>query len=99
MIIRSSQPIRQRRLLEVTDAIHFQRNPVTAPGHILGGTRMGGVGVVQKGGRKEGRKVYRSKNQQQQCPGSPRRESKRILGRSLKRKNKVIRHGLQERNN
>ena len=99
MIIRSGQPIRQRRFFQVTDTIHFQRNPVSAPGHILGGSRMVGVGVVQKRGRKERGNVHRSKDQQQQCPGSPRRKGNRVLGRRFKGKSEVIRHGLQKRDN
>ena len=41
VVIGGGQPIRQRRFFQVADAIHFQRDPVAAARHMLGGGRRG----------------------------------------------------------
>ena len=69
-IIGRSQPIRKRRLFQVTDAIHFQGDPVAAAGHILGGSRVGSVGVIQQGRSEERRHMDRGEHQQQQASRS-----------------------------
>ena len=96
-VIGGGQPIRQRRLLQVTDAIHFQCHPVSAASHILGSSGVGGICVIQQRGRPERRHVHRGEDQQQQRPGSHRREGKAIFGRHLEGKSEVIRHGSKKR--
>ena len=71
----------------------LQGDPVAAARHMLGSAGMGGVGVIQQRGREERRHVDRGEDQQQQRPGSHRREAKGILGRRLEGKSEVIRHG------
>ena len=97
VVIGGGQPIGQRRLFQVTDAVHFQRNPVTAAGHILGSSRVGSICIIQQRRREERRHMHRGENQQQQRPGSHRRQGKAILGGRLEGKSEVIRHGSQKR--
>jgi hypothetical protein len=61
MIIRSGQPIRQRRLLQVTDAIHFQRNPVTAPAIYWAATAWVASASSRRGGAKRAAKCTAAK--------------------------------------
>ena len=70
VVIGGGQPIGQRRLFQVADAIHLQGDPVAAARHLTGRRGMGGIRVIQQGGRKERRHVHRGENQQQQRPGS-----------------------------
>ena len=92
-VIGGGQPIRQRRFFQIADAIHFQRHQVSAASHILGSSGVSGICVIQQGGRPERRHMHRGEDQQQQRPGSHRREGKAIFGRHLEGKSEVIRHG------
>ena len=93
VVIGGSQPVGQRRLFQITDAVHLQRDPVAAARHMLGGDGVGGVGVIQQRRREERRHVDRGKDQQEQRPGSHWSEAKGILGRRLEGESEVIRHG------
>ena len=65
MVIGSGQPIRQRRLLQVADAIHLERDPVAALCHMLRGGGVGGVGVVEQRRREQGGEMHGNEDQQQ----------------------------------
>ena len=93
VVIGSGQPIRQRRLFQIADAIYFQRDPVAALRHVLGGGGVGGIGVIQQRRRKKRGHMDGCEDQQQQRPGSHWREAKGILGGRLEGKSEVIRHG------
>ena len=96
-VVGGSQPIWQRRLFQVANAIHFQRDPVAGARHRLRGGRMVGIGVIQQRGRKERRYMDGGENQQQQRPGTHWGEDWSILGRRLKGEGEVIRHGSEKR--
>ena len=93
VIVGGSQPIWQRWLFQVTNAIHFQGDPVAGVRHRLGGNRVVGVGVIQQWGSKECRHMDGGENQQQQRPGTHWGEDWSILGRRLEGEGEVIRHG------
>ena len=67
------EPIRQRRLLNVADAVDLRRNQVAALGHVLRGLRVRRVHVVQQRRRKQRRKIHRDKNGRKQQPHRARR--------------------------
>jgi hypothetical protein len=46
VVIRGGQPIGERWLFQVADSIYFQRDPVAAERHMLGGAGVGSVGVI-----------------------------------------------------
>jgi len=52
-IERGIQPVRQRRLLQIAQAVDLQRHPVAAIGHVLRGLGVIGVRVVQQRRRKK----------------------------------------------
>ncbi len=43
------EPVGQRRLLEVADAVDVEGDPVAGEGDVAGGVGVGGVGVVEQG--------------------------------------------------
>ena len=49
----SVEPVRKRRLLEISDSVDFHGDPIAAFGHVLGDLRVGGVGVVEQWRREE----------------------------------------------
>ena len=73
-VVGRRQPVRQRWLFQITDAIHFQRDPVAGARHGLRGVRVVGVGVIQQRGRKECCKMDGGEDQEQQRPGTHRGE-------------------------
>ena len=93
VIIGGGQPIGQRRLFQVTDAVHLQCDPVAAERHMLGGDGVSGIRVIQQRRREERGHMDRRKDQQEQRPGSRWSETKGILGRRLEGESEVIRHG------
>ncbi len=73
VIIDRGQPVGQRRLLEVANAIDGKRHPVAADGHVLRGVGVRSVGVVEQRRGKQRGKVNREKDEQEQRPGLDRR--------------------------
>ena len=42
------EPVGERSLFEVTDAVDVEGHPVSGEGHVAGGAGVGGVGVVEQ---------------------------------------------------
>ena len=47
------EPVGERGLLEVADAVDVEGDPVAGEGHVAGGAGVGGVGVVEQGRAEE----------------------------------------------
>ncbi len=47
------EPVRQRRLLEIADAVDLHGDPIAAFDHVLRDLRVRGVGVVEQGRSEE----------------------------------------------
>ena len=69
VIVDGDEPVGQRRLFEITDAVDVQRDPVAADGHVLGGIGVRGVGVVEQWRAKRARQ---SEPQQRQAAADTR---------------------------
>jgi len=48
VVVDGREPVRQRRLFKIADAVDAEGDPVSADGHVLGRVGMCGVGVVEK---------------------------------------------------
>ena len=69
-VIDRHQPVGQRRLLQIANAIDLEGDPVAGERHMLGCAGMVGIGVIQQRRGEKGGQVNRGEDQQQQCPGS-----------------------------
>jgi hypothetical protein len=91
VIVDGDDPVGQRRLFEIADAVDVHRDPVVAGGDVLGGLSVSGVGVVEKRGREKRGEINGNEKQKQQGPGAPRGRVKRRLYRGSGRL--LFRHG------
>ena len=71
MVEAGVDPVGQRRLLEIADAVDFEGDEVAGFGHVLGGFCVAGVGVVEQRRGEKGGELHSSKNRKQEHPGSP----------------------------
>ncbi len=62
------EPVGQRRLFEVADAIELHGYPVAAFVHVLGDLGMRGIDVVEQRRSKERSELHGQKNGSQECP-------------------------------
>ena len=65
-------PVGQRRLLDVADAVDLGGDPVAGLGHVLRGLGVGGVHVVQQRRREERSELHGGKDGRQKQPDSQR---------------------------
>jgi len=69
--VRSSHdPVGQRRLFDIADAVDFSRDPIAALGKVLRGLGVGGVHIVHQRRRKQGGKLHSDKDGCEKQPGS-----------------------------
>ena len=67
------QPVGQRRLFEVADAVDVEGDPVAGVEHVAGGVGVGGVGVVEQGGVKRAAQKMTSQRPQSRSRAVERR--------------------------
>lgn len=69
-VIDGGQPIGERRLLKIADAVDIESDPVSAGDDVLGSLRVSGIGIIEQRGRKQRYKMNGEKNQCKQRPGA-----------------------------
>ena len=84
-VVDGDDPVGQRRFFEIADAVDVEGDPVAAGGDVLGGLGVGGVGVVEQRGRKEGGKIDGDEDEQERSPCARRGGAeRRLAGRELR---------------